>query len=79
MEARCDFEDIPSGTTPWSLHEETMNGKLDPNWIGIPKETHRLSNEARASSRTRLGHREMSAQRAQRSFPLTTLIPSRSS
>ena len=38
-EARCDFEGIPPGTYALSvIHDENMNGKLDTNWLGIPKE-----------------------------------------
>src|SRR5512144_1611112 len=38
-EARCDFEGVPAGTYALVvLHDENMNGKVDSNWIGIPKE-----------------------------------------
>ena len=50
-EARCDFEDIPSGTYALVvLHDENMNGKLDTNWAGIPKEGYGFSNDAKSSS-----------------------------
>ena len=49
-EARCDFEEIPSGTYALVvLHDENMNGKVDTNWIGIPKEGYGFSNDAKAS------------------------------
>jgi len=49
-EARCDFDDIPSGTYALViLHDENMNGKLDTNWLGIPKEGYGFSNNAKAS------------------------------
>jgi uncharacterized protein (DUF2141 family) len=49
-EARCDFENIPSGTYALVvLHDENMNGKVDANWIGIPKEGYGFSNDAKAS------------------------------
>jgi uncharacterized protein (DUF2141 family) len=49
-EARCDFEDVPSGTYALVvLHDENMNGKLDTNWLGIPKEGYGFSNNAKAS------------------------------
>ena len=38
-EARCDFEDIPAGTYAIAaIHDENRNGKLDMNWLGVPKE-----------------------------------------
>jgi len=44
-EARCDFEDIPPGRYALVvLHDENMNGKLDTNWLGIPKEGYGFSN-----------------------------------
>ncbi len=47
-EARCDFEDIPPGTYALAvIHDENMNGKLDTNWIGIPKEGYGFSNDAK--------------------------------
>jgi uncharacterized protein (DUF2141 family) len=49
-QARCDFEDIPPGTYALAvIHDENMNGKLDTNWLGIPKEGYGFSNDARAS------------------------------
>ena len=49
-EARCDFEDIPSGTYALVvLHDENMNGKVDTNWLGMPKEGYGFSNDAKAS------------------------------
>jgi uncharacterized protein (DUF2141 family) len=47
-EARCDFEDIPPGTYALAvIHDENMNGKLDINFIGIPKEGYGFSNGAK--------------------------------
>ncbi len=38
-QARCDFEDIPPGTYALAvIHDENMNGKLDTNFLGVPKE-----------------------------------------
>jgi uncharacterized protein (DUF2141 family) len=49
-EARCDFEDIPPGTYALVvLHDENMNGKLDVNWLGVPKEGYGFSKDAKAS------------------------------
>jgi len=49
MEARCDFEDIPPGTYALAvIHDENMNGKLDSNWLGNPKEGYGFSNDAKA-------------------------------
>jgi len=48
-QARCDFEDIPSGTYAMAVvHDENMNGKLDTNWLGIPTEGYGFSNDAKA-------------------------------
>jgi len=48
-EARCDFEDIPPGTYALAvIHDENMNGKLDTNWVGIPKEGYGFSNDVKA-------------------------------
>ncbi len=47
-QARCDFEDIPPGTYAMAVvHDESMNGKLDANWLGMPTEGHGFSNDAR--------------------------------
>jgi uncharacterized protein (DUF2141 family) len=47
-EARCDFEDIPPGTYAMAvIHDENMNGKLDTNRFGIPKEGYGFSNDAK--------------------------------
>jgi len=46
--ARCDFEDIPPGTYAMVvIHDENMNGKLDTNALGIPKEGYGFSNDAK--------------------------------
>lgn len=48
-EARCDFEDIPSGKYALVvIHDENMNGKLDTTLLGIPKEGYGFSNDAKA-------------------------------
>ncbi len=48
--ARCDFLDIPPGRYALAvIHDENVNGKLDTNWLGIPKEGYGFSNGARAS------------------------------
>jgi uncharacterized protein (DUF2141 family) len=47
--ARCDFEDIPPGTYALAvIHDENMNGKLDVNALGIPKEGYGFSNDVKA-------------------------------
>jgi uncharacterized protein (DUF2141 family) len=47
-EARCDFEDIQPGTYALAvIHDENMNGKLDTNFLGVPKEGYGFSNEAK--------------------------------
>jgi uncharacterized protein (DUF2141 family) len=48
-QARCDFEDIPPGTYALAvIHDENMNGKLDVNLLGIPKEGYGFSNDVKA-------------------------------
>jgi len=47
-QARCDFEDIPPGTYAMVvIHDENMNGKLDTNALGVPKEGYGFSNDAK--------------------------------
>ena len=47
-QARCDFLDIPPGTYALAVvHDENMNGKLDTNRLGIPREGYGFSNDAR--------------------------------
>jgi uncharacterized protein (DUF2141 family) len=49
-QARCDFEDIPPGVYAVAvIHDENMNGKLDANWLGIPKEGYGFSREAKGA------------------------------
>jgi uncharacterized protein (DUF2141 family) len=48
-QARFVFLDIPPGTYALAVvHDENMNGKLDTNWLGIPKEGYGFSNDAKA-------------------------------
>lgn len=48
-QARCDFEDIPPGMYALAvIHDENMNGKLDTNLQGVPKEGYGFSNDAKA-------------------------------
>ena len=48
-QARCDFLDIPPGTYALAvIHDENMNGELDTNWLGVPKEGYGFSNDAKA-------------------------------
>src|SRR5512146_1075844 len=48
-QARCDFEDIPPGTYAIAvIHDENMNGRLDTNPLGIPKEGYGSSNDVKA-------------------------------
>ena len=56
--ARCDFEDIPAGTYALAvIHDETENGELDTNLLGVPTEGYGFSNDAIA----RLGAPSFSA------------------
>jgi uncharacterized protein (DUF2141 family) len=46
--AHVEFEDLPPGTyAVVAFHDENDNGKLDTNWIGMPKEGIAASNNAR--------------------------------
>jgi uncharacterized protein (DUF2141 family) len=46
-QARCDFMDIPPGTYSLAvIHDENMNGKLDTNWLDVPREGYGFSNDA---------------------------------
>ena len=47
-QARCDFLDIPPETYALAvIHDENMNGKLDTNWLGVPREGYGFSNDAK--------------------------------
>ena len=47
-QARCDFQDIPPGTYALAvIHDENMNGRLDTNWLGVPKEGYGFSNDVK--------------------------------
>ncbi len=51
-QATCDFIDIPPGTYALAvIHDENMNGELDTNWLGVPKEGYGFSSGAKASMR----------------------------
>lgn len=46
--AVCEFHGIPSGTYAVSVfHDENFNGKLDTNFMGIPREGVGASNDAK--------------------------------
>ncbi len=46
--AVCEFKNIPLGTYAVSVfHDENKNGKLDKNFMGIPKEGYAASNNER--------------------------------
>lgn len=49
-QARCDFLDIPPGNYALAVvHDENMDGKMNTNWLGVPKEGYGFSSEAKAS------------------------------
>ncbi len=49
-QARCNFLDIAPGTYALAvIHDENMNGELDTNWLGVPKEGYGFSSDAEAS------------------------------
>lgn len=44
--AHCDFTDLPAGRYALVvLHDENMNGRIDYNWLGIPREGYGFSND----------------------------------
>ncbi|MDA3877539.1 MAG: DUF2141 domain-containing protein [Halothiobacillus sp.] len=46
-QARCDFLDIPPGTYALaSIHDKNMDGELNYDWVGRPKEGYGFSNDA---------------------------------
>ncbi|MET2985016.1 DUF2141 domain-containing protein [Aureibaculum conchae] len=48
--AQVQFADLPKGIyAVSSFHDENDNGKLDTNWVGIPKEPNACSNNATGS------------------------------
>ena len=48
--AVCDFSGLPAGHYAIGvMHDENSNGKVDTNFIGIPKEGVGASNDAKAS------------------------------
>ena len=48
--ATCDFAGLPAGHYAISvMHDENSNGKVDTNFIGIPKEGVGASNDAKGS------------------------------
>jgi uncharacterized protein (DUF2141 family) len=49
-EARCDLENVRSGTYALVvLHDENMNGKLDTNWLGLPRKGYGFSKDVKAT------------------------------
>jgi len=49
MQARCYFLNIPPGTYALAvIHDENMDGKLNTNWLGAPKEGYGFSNDAKS-------------------------------
>lgn len=47
LRATCEFADIPVGTYALSVwHDANANGRLDANFIGVPKEPVGASNNA---------------------------------
>ncbi|MDT8385841.1 MAG: DUF2141 domain-containing protein [Gammaproteobacteria bacterium] len=49
-QASCYFLDIPPGSYALAvIHDENMDGKLDTNWLGVPREGYGFSNDAKAS------------------------------
>ena len=48
--ASCTFPDLPAGTYAIGLlHDENDNGKMDTNFVGLPKEGYGASNDAKST------------------------------
>jgi uncharacterized protein (DUF2141 family) len=48
--ATCTFPGLPAGTYAIGLlHDENDNGKMDTNFVGLPKEGYGASNDAKAT------------------------------
>jgi uncharacterized protein (DUF2141 family) len=44
--AHCDFTELPPGRYALVvLHDENMNGRIDYNWLGMPREGYGFSND----------------------------------
>lgn len=49
-QASCHFIGVPAGKYALAvIHDENLNGKLDTNWLGVPKEGYGFSSDAKAS------------------------------
>lgn len=49
-QGRCDFLDIEPGTYALAVvHDEDMDGEIDTNWLGVPKEGYGFSAGAEVS------------------------------
>jgi len=47
---KASFVNVPYGVYAVSvLHDENRNGKMDTNWVGMPKEGYGASNDAKSS------------------------------
>ena len=52
MSAQVTFKDLPQGTFALSvLHDENGNGKMDKNFVGMPKEGYGASNNPKKKKR----------------------------
>src|SRR5207245_10973730 len=52
MSAQVMFKDLPQGTFAISvLHDENGNGKMDKNFVGMPKEGYGASNNPKKKKR----------------------------
>jgi uncharacterized protein (DUF2141 family) len=53
LSAQVVFEDVPFGIYAVAVrHDENLNGKLDKNFVGIPREGYDISNNPPARMRT---------------------------
>jgi uncharacterized protein (DUF2141 family) len=49
--ATCEFKDIPQGIYAVRVYQdENLNGKLDKNFVGYPKEPYGISNNAKSKT-----------------------------
>lgn len=75
MSAQVTFKDVPQGTFAVSvLHDENGNGKMDKNFVGIPKEGYGASNNSKKKRRApRFDEAKFSLNSSEQSIEITLI------
>jgi uncharacterized protein (DUF2141 family) len=75
MSAQVIFRDLPQGTFAVSvLHDENGNGKMDKNFVGIPKEGYGASNNPKKKRRApRFDEAKFSLNGAEQTIEITLI------